>query len=159
MPKHQSMKSMQAEMEKLNEEYERNERRMASLQQSLFTPDLSLLSRGVNKTHPIPLMDKDAKRYHDEAKEVVRRASGILTGLKFPSSAQQHYGIAKPSSVGRVKVNLTRKPKGVHDDPLIARANYMKQHMLNAFNKKPSSGGRSQKVRSQRRKRSRTRRH
>lgn len=162
MPK-QSMKSMQAEMKKLNEEYERNKRRMAALQQQ-STPDLSLLSGSAGNLHHIPLMDADAKHYHEEAQKNVRGASGVLTGLKLPSSAQQHYGIAKPSSVGRVHVNLTRKPKGVAkpkhaDDPRMERANYMKQHMLNAFKRKHSSGGRSQKVRSQRRKRSRTRRH
>ena len=127
MPK-QSMKSMQAEMKKLNEEYERNKRRMAALQQQ-STPDLSLLSGSAGNLHHIPLMDADAKHHHDEAQKFVRGASGIL------------HGIAKPSSVGRVNVNLTRKPKVMAkpkhaDDPRMARANYMSQQMLNAFKRK-----------------------
>lgn len=152
MSKHQSLEAMQAEIEELNKEYDRIERRMAALQQQLTTPDLSLLSGSASNLHPIPYMDKYAKHHHDEAQKFVRGASGIL------------YGIAKPSSVGRVNVNLTRKPKVMAkpkhaDDPRMARAKYMSQQMLNAFKRKPSNGGRSQKVRSQRRKRSRTRRH
>jgi len=160
MPKHQSMQSMQAEMKKLNEEYEKNKRRMAEVNQ--LTPFLRL-SDFSNQHHHIPHMDSHATHYYKEAQKNVRAASDSLTDFKFPSSAQQQYGIAKPS-IGRVKVNLTRKPiviaKPKHTvDPRIAHANYMKEQMLNAFKGKPSNGGRSQKVRSQRRKRSRTRRH
>jgi len=159
MPKHQSMQSMQAEMKRLNAEYERNKRRMQEVNQ--LTPFLRL-SEFSSQHYPMPYMNADDTRYYEEAQKNVRAAADSLTDFKFPSSAQQQYGIAKPS-IGRVKVNLTRKPnpnviaKPKHTvDPRIAHANYMKEQMLNAFK---TNGGRSQKVRSQRRKRSRTRRH
>ena len=97
----QSLASMRAELEALNADYERNKQRIAILQ-SRLTPKLSGLADLAGQHHPIPLIPG---QYN------VLGASGAITGLKFPSSAQHHRGIAK-ASVGRVHVNLRPKSKG-----------------------------------------------
>jgi len=101
MPKHQSMKSMQAEMKKLNEQYEGNKRRMAAIQRQLL-PDLSRLSDLAGQRYPIP--HTNTHNADVQAERVVRGASGALAELAFPSSLH----------TGRVHVNLIHKPTNHH---------------------------------------------
>jgi hypothetical protein len=132
MTEHQSIESMQAEMKKLNAEYERNRRRMAALQRQLL-PKLSRLSDLAGQRNPIPHMDTHLADV--QAERIVRGASGALTELAFPSPAPVLASLQsdQPKPTGRVHVNLRMKHHGIT---------------------KAKKGGRSRKVHSQRRNRS-----
>ena len=111
MPKSKSsMKAIQAELAALNKQYAANEARIADLQ-SNSTPDLVKLSDFSTTRHPIPLKP---------GQNVLLGASGAITSFRYPDEVDigikypyyKKHGIAKPSSVGRVHVNLTPKHKG-----------------------------------------------
>lgn len=110
MPKSKSsMKAIQEELAALNEQYAANEARIKYLQSQL-TSDLVKLSDFSTTRHPIPLKP---------GQNVLLGASGAITSFRYPDEVdiginypRNKHGIAKPSSVGRIHVNLTPKPKG-----------------------------------------------
>jgi len=128
---------MQAEMKRLNAEYERNKRRMAEIQQRLLFPKLSRLSDLAGQRNPMPHMNTHLTDV--QAERTVRGASGALTELAFPSplpvpAPAPALASLQPKPTGRVHVNLRLKTHGIT---------------------KAKKAGRSRKVHSQRRKSSR----
>ena len=122
---------MQAEMEKLNAEYERNKRRMAEIQRRLLFPKLSRLSDLAGQRNPIPHMDTPLTDV--QAERTVRGVSGALTELTFPPPLPALVSL-QPKPIGRVHVNLRLNHHGIT---------------------KAKKAGRRRKVHSQRRKSSR----
>ena len=118
MPKSKSSKSsksskplmtIQEELAALNEQYDTNKKRIALLQ-SNSTPDLVKLSDFSTTRHPIPLKP---------GQNVLLGASGAITSFRYPDEVDiginypyKKHGIAKPSPVGRIHVNLKPKHKG-----------------------------------------------
>ena len=125
MPKSKSSKSsksskplmtIQEELAALNEQYDTNKKRIALLQ-SNSTPDLVKLSDFSTTRHPIPHMNTHLTDV--QAERFVRGASGAITSFRYPDEVNigikypyKNHGIAKPSSVGRIHVNLKPKHKG-----------------------------------------------
>ena len=122
MPKSKSSKSskplmtIQKELAELDKQYDANKDRIEHLQ-SLLTPKLSHLAQLASERHPIPHMNTHLTDV--QAERFVRGASGAITSFRYPDEVNigikypyKNHGIAKPSSVGRIHVNLKPKHKG-----------------------------------------------
>jgi hypothetical protein len=122
MPKSKSSKSskplmtIQKELAELDKQYDANKDRIEYLQ-SLLTPKLSHLAQLASERHPIPHMNTHLTDV--QAERFVRGASGAITSFRYPDEVDigikypyKNHGIAKPSSVGRIHVNLKPKHKG-----------------------------------------------
>ena len=119
MPKSKSSKpliTIQEELAELDKQYAANKDRIEYLQERL-TPELSHLAQLASERHPIPHMN--AHLTDVQAERFVRGASGAITSFRYPDEVDigikypyKNHGIAKPSSVGRIHVNLKPKHKG-----------------------------------------------